>query len=267
MTSPDTSRRRHLLQLGGAALAIVVVTAGSIGCGSEAPPPRAAAPLPPPRPAPAAPTVTPIDQLLAQLGIDERIRLPEDKAPSNNEERKAVLEFFDAFARGDATALGTMLSRLDRDELDELVRTGAWETTTGQINRVDVQTGRGPDGQPCALAIFYVADDFQPQLWYYTVDADDAVFDAVAAPPDIMDKLSGADWITAWFGLLEQELALADQPDEEFAAPQKDYSDTTRSESFSAGPDNPFRPSRTPGSPGKRPKPKGPKRRPPGPPR
>jgi hypothetical protein len=199
---------------------------------------------------------------MTQLGIDERVRLAEDKAPPTDPARAAVLEFFDSFARGDATALGTMLSGLDRDELDQLVESGAWAEATSRIEEIRVETGRSPEGQDCALAVFYVADDFQPQLWYYTVGSDGAVFDAVAAPPNMMSKLSGSDWITAWFDILEQELALADKPDEEFAVPQKDYTETKRTSSsgpstgpIPQGPSDPSRPSAPPGTnPGKRPK-------------
>ena len=258
-----TNLRKRLFRLGGALL----LAAAPFGCGSEPPPTRQAVAAPPPPPtAPAKPRATAVAELMTQLGIDERVRLPEDKAPSTTEARMAILEFFDAFARGDDTALDTMLSGLDRAELEELVESGAWEETTSHITRIDVQSGQSPTGQACALAIFYVADDFQPQLWYYETHEDSATFDAVAAPPNIMERLSGTDWIAAWFDLLAEELALADMPDEEFAAPQKNYGDNTRSDSFSIGPggDQPTR--RLPGSPGKRPRPKGPKRRPPGPP-
>lgn len=198
---------------------------------------------------------------MVQLGIDDRVRLPEDKAPSTDEERRAVLEFFDALARGDAAALGTMLSGLDRAELDELVQAGAWQAATSQITRVQVETGESPDGQPCALAICYVGDSFQPQLWYFTADVDGATFNAVATPPGIMDRLSGSDWIAAWFKVIEQEMARADMPEEEFVVPQKDLSQR-RSTGTRATNRSPTAP---PGPPGKRPKRKSP-RRPPGPP-
>jgi hypothetical protein len=201
-----------------------------------------------------------VSQIVAQLGIDERVRLPEEKAPTSDTARTAVLGFFDSFARGDDQALGSMLSGIDRDELQELVETGAWSTSTEQISRIEVETGRSPDGEECALAVFYVGQEFQPQLWYYTVEADGAEFAAVAAPPNLMDRLSGSDWIAAWFDILEQELALADEPDEEFAVPQKDYSDNDQGDyggpSSGPGPSAPSDPGRptAPGgpNPGKR---------------
>ena len=106
---------------------------------------------------------------------------------------------------------------------------------------------------------------FQPQLWYYTATVDDVTFDAIATPPDILYRLSGADWITAWFDLLDEELALADAPDEEFTVPQKNYADGTSTTGGGTSPGG-FEPGpKGPGGPGKRPKPKTP-RRPPGPP-
>ncbi len=106
---------------------------------------------------------------------------------------------------------------------------------------------------------------FQPQLWRYTTGIDAPTFDAVATPPDIMSKLSGDDWIAAWFKLLDEELALADKLEEEFIVQKKDLSDPGFDSGVSMSPGGP--PNRQPGSPGpgKRPKPKTP-RRPPGPP-
>ena len=182
MTSLMTRNRARVLLLGPAATACLAVGVGLTGCGSDASDQGAMAAAPPPRPAvpsaPPRPAVTPVSELMAQLGIDQRVRLEEAVAPATNPARKAVLEFFDAFARGDSTALGTMLSGPDRDELTELVDSGAWEETTSQIIQVDIETGQSPDGLDCALARFYVADDFQPQLWYYRLDGDGPVFDA-----------------------------------------------------------------------------------------
>ena len=260
-----TSHETRLLRLVGAAAACAAVAIGSIGCESSPPPPPVVTTLAPPPPPP-KPTVTPIDQLMVQLGIDERVQLLEEDAPAKEDDRRAVLEFFDTFARSDATALGTMLSMLDRLELEDLVRSGAWEKTTSQITRIHVQTGESPDGQACALAIFYVGLGHQPQLWYYTTSIDGATFDAVATPPNIMDKLSGSDWIAAWFELLEQELALAYKPDEEFVVPQKIVSGKRGGSGSSVTPGGaPASPTGTPGGPGRRPPPRNP-RRPPGPP-
>ncbi len=262
MTTPD-----NRIHLGPAAVVglLVVGVLGITGCGGSTPPPAPVARKPAPPPPPPKPTVTPISQLMAELGIDERVRLSEADAPETDEKRRAVLEFFDSFARGDAQVLGSMLASIDRMELDDFVESGGWETTTGDISRVDVRTGEHA-GESCALAVFWVGAGFQPQLWRYTTGIDEPTFDAVATPPDIMSKLSGDDWIEAWFKLLDEELALADKLEEEFIVQKKDLSDPGFDSGVSMSPGGP--PNRQPGSPGpgKRPKPKGPPRRPPGPP-
>jgi hypothetical protein len=78
----------------------------------------------------------------------------------------------------------------------------------------------------------------------------------------MMERLGGSDWIAGWFDILEQELALADEPDEEYAVPQRNVVETDRS-GFAgpasgpgtSPPTDPGRPSAPGGpNPGKRPK-------------
>ena len=84
----------------GLAAALVLAPLTLSGCGEEEEAPVAVAPPPPPPPPPPpAPTVTPIAQLMKELGISDKIRLPEDKAPGTDPERVAVLKFFDGFAK------------------------------------------------------------------------------------------------------------------------------------------------------------------------
>jgi len=190
------------------------------GCSEDEPAPVAIAPPPPPPPAaPEAPAVLSIEQLMAELNIDPRISLPEDRAPSTTEDRKAVLEFFDAFARGNATSLKSMLTEADQRQLAALVATPAWKQTTSQIKQIDIQTGINPTGQKCALAVIETGSGavtiFQPQLWAFNTEEDSAVFEAEACPPGVLDKLSG-DWIAAWYQILADEMALATKPEEEY---------------------------------------------------
>lgn len=184
------------------------------------------APLPPPPPpAPEAPKVTPIADLMAELNIDPRVKLPEEKAPDNNADRKAVLVFFDAFARGDANAVKTMLPETDQHELAALISSGAWKESASHIKSIDVQTGHNTLNNKCALAVIETAigavSNFQPQLWYYTSESGNGLFEAAPTPPGIIDKLSGSDWIAAWHKILAEEMALADLPEEEFTPVKK----------------------------------------------
>lgn len=264
MTSPVILDNPQCTRIASTCLLLVALA----GCGGSDPAPAPVAAAPPPRaPAPrepSRPAVTPVAQLMDQLGIDHRVSLPEDKAPATDAARKAVLEFFDNFARGDDKALESMLSTVDRTELDELVKSGAWSQTTAQITNIEVRTGQSPDGQPCAVAVYFVGNDFQPQMWYYKVDGDGATFDAVATPPNLLDRISGnvSDWIAAWFDILHEEMALADKPDEEFVVPQKNVTETGSSgrgavPSGPSGPGTspnpaPGKPSAPPGVPGRR---------------
>jgi hypothetical protein len=235
------------------------------GCGGESdsqvgdrrPPP------PPPPQEPPKPAATPISDLMARLSIDERINLPEGKAPGNNPDRIAVLEFFDAFARGDADSLQTMLPLADQQELNALVESGVWEETIAGISEIAIETGTGPYEEKCALAIFEINGGFQPQLWYYASSADGYRFDAAPTPPDMINKLYGEDWIALWHTILEEEIELANKPDEEFDLPgvAVDEESGGRNDSFRGS--SPGTPNRPGGPPGRRQPPA--RRRPPGP--
>jgi len=251
---------------------VVIALAGLNGCGggeSDAPAARSARPVARPTAPPPArrSAATSVAQLMSDLRIDERVMLAEDLAPKNNEDRVAVLEFFDAFARGDAETLRTMMSPVDQAELDALVEAGVWEETIAGITQIELETGRSPNGDKCALAIFEVDWDYQPQLWYYhSLGVGEYEFDAVACPPDIMNKLYGEDFIAKWHEILDEELALADKPDEEFEKPDvvlDEEEEEERSSSRGVGGGGKS-PGRKPGGPGRRTPPKK-KRRPPGP--
>lgn len=263
------NRKRNIIVAVGN-LACVAVIVAMTGCGSEEPEPVVRQYTPPPPPPPAAPTVTPVRTLMSQLGIDERIEMEEEWAPDNDEGRIAVLTFFDAFARGDNLVVASMLSTADRFELDALVESGDWSNTTSEITRIQIQAGYKPDdpGYACTVAMIFVGSSFQPQLWHFrSVYEDEMVFKAEATPPGIMAKLTGTDWIAAWFGILDEEWALADVPDEELIIAQKNYDTGEDGQSSGGGPDakpnNPMSPGAPGGTPHRRPK--KPKRAPPGP--
>lgn len=187
------------------------------GCGKKQEVVQEEPPPPPPPPPPPAPRITPVATLMASLNIDPRVRLPEELAPDNDAARIAVLQFFDAFVRGDAASLADMLSDPDRNELEILQRDGTWERATAKVSRVDVRAGQADDGmgrsQPVVLALFYTGAEFQPQLWaYQTTPA--ASFSAEPTPPNVENQLSGEDWIAAWYEILAAERLKADEPDE-----------------------------------------------------
>lgn len=224
MTSRTQRQFRELLGLTAAAALLV-----GGGCGTEPEPERVAttqtrtAPAPPPPPPP--PAVKTVEELMAQYNIDPRVNLPEDRAPETTEQRIAVLRFFDAFARGDSDALAGMMSPTDAFLLQRMVDAGEWESATSGIGMIDIQTGSDPTVGDCALAVFMVGTRFEPQLWSYEIPGDPSTaggtaFDALPCPPDMVNRLSGEDWIAAWMQILADEMARAVEPDEviEFAA-------------------------------------------------
>lgn len=231
MTSPRTDRLspRHALRgsirlRSIAAAAIVLAAAGLAACGEEEPPPQVVQ-APPPPPPPPPPPLTAISELMERFGFDSRLRMREEQAPGSDAARIAVLRFFDAFVRGQDAAVRPMLSLPDQLQLDDLVASGQWAASLEGVTRVDLRAGRSPQGDDAVLAIFHVGTEFQPQLWLMELRGEEGTFDAVASPPDIMNRLSGTDWIAAWFRVVAAELARAEQPDEVVTVPQRDLGD------------------------------------------
>ena len=211
--------------------AIIFAMIGLGGCGEEevvqaAPKPRKTAPAPPPPPP--EPTVTSVADLMTEFQIDPRISLPEDQAPDNDADRIAVLRFFDGFAKGDAGQLSGLLSGPDAALLQRMDESGSFQEATQGIMAINIQTGYSSLGS-CALALIMVDGEFEAQLWTYEVDgdptADGARIDSVPASPDIVDYLSGDDWIAAWIEVMEGEWARATEPDEVIEIASTDLSD------------------------------------------
>lgn len=257
--------RRTPVLVGCVALGSLAFGLGMTGCGggeeqAVAPPPPPVNTTPPPPPPPRVKTV---EQLMADLGIDSRIVMAEEDAPETTEERVAVLEFFDAFVRGDDQSLGSMLSMIDRVELEKIADTDMWKTAIADIGMVTITAGKSPFNDLCALALFEVGTDFQPQLWYYQDTGEGYEFDAVAAPPDIMERLYGDDWIARWHKILDEDMELASQEDDDERLAVVDLDDREEDSGGSATSGSPGRPT-APRGPGRRPaNPSGP-RRPPG---
>jgi hypothetical protein len=199
-------------------LILSIVPAG--GCSGEEPQPQVTArAAPPPPPPPPAPTVKSVADLMQELNIDPRITLAEEHAPPTTEARIALLTFFDGFVRGDQQVVSAMLSPIDRPELDHLVRSGAWAETAKNITEAWIQSGKTEFGD-AVIARFDVGNTFQPQFWYYTVNGEEATFEAAPTPPGIIDQLAG-NWLEAWERINKNELLLAEKPDLEFEAPSQ----------------------------------------------
>jgi len=233
----------------GIGLGVAALTVGLAGCSEEEEPQQQVVerkPAPPPKP-----KVTPIDQLKQQMAIDERVMLPEQEAPNSDAERRALLSFFDAFARGDAQTLEEMMTLVDARELEALEGSGQLRSTAEDIAQIQIQTGTSPDGRDCALAVYFVNGSFQPQMWYYDGSgAGEFTFEAAPSPPGIIDQLHGEDWIAKWHEILNKEIELANKPDIEYVPPQQNL-DEEGSDGDDSGsePSNPSGPS-GPSSPG-----------------
>lgn len=239
MTNRTLRPFRDLLVLGATTSLMFVA-----GCGSEPDPepvvqaaPRKAPAPPPPPP---APTVRTVAELMTEFNIDPRVNMAEEKAPDSTDQRIAVLRFFDAFARGDSDGLAALLSPVDALQLERMVDSGEWAEATANIGMIDVQTGNDPTVGDCALAVIMVGTQFEPQLWAYEVTGDPASasgssFDALPCPPDMVNKLSGDNWIAAWMQILEDELARASEPDEVIEITATDLSEEEDSGSSYTG--------------------------------
>lgn len=245
--------RRKTIFLAGSAFAIAAALPMlMVGCSEPPPPPVVKTQkAPPPPPPPPKPQLTSIADLMVKYNIDERVVLPEDRAPSTDEERIALLQFFDAFVRGDIETTRTMLGYADQQQLASLVDSGGWDAATGDaITRVELQSGHSPQGIDAVLALYEDNDfNFQAQLWYYNAEEDAYTFEAVSSPPDIVNRLYGNDWIAAWHDILAQELALANQPDELVAMKQVNMDESTERNGVSLSRNND--PGPAPPAPGK----------------
>lgn len=246
--------------LAGLALGGALVAAG--GCSSEEPEEVVQAPVkraPKVEVVPEAPKVESVESIKLRLGIDPRVNLAEDKAPETTEGRVAVLRFFDGFATGDANRLGTLMSGADALLLERMLDDGTFEAATGKIMGVKLEAGTSPKFGDCALAVYMMNDGtFETQLWSYEIEGDPEgdgpVFDALPSPPNMLERLSGNDWIAAWLQILEDELARAMEPDEIVEFTNTDLTEEAESGSSGVG----FNPGGGGGGPGRK-KPTGPK--------
>ena len=193
----------------------VLLTSSSLlsGCGGEEEPVKEVKKVAPKKAAPVVKLMT-IDELMAEMQIDDRIYIPEEEAPITNQARRGVLTFFDSWVKGDHDNVLSMLGPADGAELKVMVEDGQWASATGdRIDAVYVTTGSSADGGRCVLAIYEVGQFSQPQLWNYREEGDGMRFESVATPPEMMGRLSGDDLIAAWWEVLAKERLAWDVPD------------------------------------------------------
>jgi hypothetical protein len=232
-----THRKRDWIRPVALTLASGALALCLVACSGEEEAPQAVRPNRPAPPPPAPPKLATVEQLMARLGIDDRIMMAEEDAPDTEKARIAILEFFDGFARGDAGSLRSSMHILDQMEFNALVDSGLWEPTIENIDLITIKTGAGPYGEACAMAIFEVAGDFQPQLWYMHDEPEGYTFEAAPIPPNIMDKLYGEDFIAKWHEIIAEEIALANTADVDIEFEQQDLDDNEdNGSSAGAGP-------------------------------
>ena len=203
----------------GLAAALVLAPLTLSGCGEEEEAPVAVAPPPPPPPPPPpAPTVTPIAQLMKELGISDKIRLPEDKAPKTDPERVAVLKFFDGFAKSKPEAIRAAMGPQDVAVLDAMKSGGEFEKACAPVTRIDLTT-TNREGKAYVMAVYRAGSDIEAQLWAFKATGEGKkvetqLFESYVQPVDIMSKISGSNLIGEWVKVVDADRKVALEPDE-----------------------------------------------------
>ena len=172
--------------------------------------------------APAPPPVTPVSELMAKYGIDDRVRLMEQDAPGTDAERIAVLQFFHAMMV-QHSEFEKMLSSEDRTEFNAMMQGQMMNEAIGEISEVRLQCGASPDFKPAVVAIIETYDGWQPQLWTYQISGNTMgglppVFTSGPTPLSVMTKLSGGGQVQQWYVLLDEELTIANRPEQDSEA-------------------------------------------------
>ncbi len=227
-----------------AGLAAALLVAPMTGCGQEEEAPVAVAPPPPPPPPPPpAPTVTPIAQLMKELGISDKIRLPEEKAPATDPERVAVLKFFDGFAKAKADAVRGAMSPEDVAVLDAMKASG-FEKTCTPITRIDLTT-TNREGKSYVMAVYRAGGDMEGQLWSFKVAGEgkkvtSQLFQSYVQPLGIMGKLSGTNLIAEWIKVVDADRKVASEPDEAVKPAARVHKQEQTESSGGEGPSGPI---------------------------
>ncbi|MEE2908511.1 MAG: hypothetical protein VX527_11860 [Planctomycetota bacterium] len=210
---------KHMASLSSSLLVASLVLAASVtlgGCGEEEKKPKKVERTKP-KSTPKLVQMRTIEELKAEYKIDDRVEMPEDKAPTSEKERIALLQFFDAWVRSNPDHVLEVLGMADQAQLLTMIDEGQWGQITGDaIEFVTIQVGPSKEGDTCVLAYFEGLESNQYQLWRYRNDGEDTIiFEAVATPPGMVDRLSGEDLIAGWWKVLDDEAALWDLDDNE----------------------------------------------------
>jgi hypothetical protein len=233
LQGPDTKWTLRSAMWGTCAAAIIVLGACSEEEAQQTAPVVQAPPPPPPPPP--EPTVEDIASLMKSLSIDERVSLPEELAPKTTEERKAVLLFWNAFAKGDDAAAGRMMSERDAKVLKKLTEGGGWAKSTTGIKSIEVQCKNDSNG----FATFAIITSDLPDralLWDAGDEDGKILFTSFPGPPDILDHLSGTDSIAAWKKYVNDMFEkYANLPDEEVEIPQSKVEEDEQSSDGGGG--------------------------------
>ena len=192
------------------------------GCGEdEAPEPIVqAAPQAPPPPPP--PSLTPISDLMAQYNIDQRVVLQERFAPdSTDAARVAVLRFFDSFARADADGLRVAMNPEDQMELDALTSGDRFDMAVADIEEIESVAGTRPTATRPWSRSSRCPIPISAALGVPRRRDGQAEFTSGPTPIDVMDNLSGDNWVSSGTSCSTRARHRV-QLDEELEIPQRD---------------------------------------------
>lgn len=161
-------------------------------------------------PPPPPPEKIEVATLVQQLKADKRVQFPEAVAPTDEWAARAVIQFADGLARGDAEMLRPMMDANAREILEMLEASGQWEDATKRIEAVRVVELR-----PAAidLTVRRSSSDRLATMSNLTADQFIAFAEAQA-------KARGAD-----FGDAEREVIRQRWDSPEFKAGLKDAAD------------------------------------------
>lgn len=207
MTNPTRLRLRSVLTWG---LAALIAVPGLTGCSEEPPPPPKKTVRKPPPPPP--PKVTTIEELMARHGIDDRIVLDESTAPGTDDQRVALMTFFNGFATAQPEQIRPFLGPIEQEELDRLIEWGDLDALASSIEEIEIFSGAASDGRPAVFAMYWLEDRGEGQMWIVDRSSGPPRFEAAPAPPGISAEL-GENPFEDWFAVVDREKITITEPD------------------------------------------------------